>query len=190
LENSGGFGGENAGGDFDLMIEAGVRKDFETGMDGAAFRIVGAVDQARDAGLDDGSGAHAAGFDGDVEGRAGETMVAKKTRGLAEDEDFGVSGGIVVADGAVAGTSEDFPVMNEDGADGNFADRSGGVGFGEGLLHEFEVRFHLGRENSMGQRKERINTENAESIKVIENIHLVELRCLRIDDQSRKAEDR
>ena len=103
MQDDGGFGSENAGGDFDLMIEAGVRKDFETGSDGATFGIVSAVDQARHACLDDGPRTQAAGFNGDVEGGPGEAIVAESTGGFAEDEDFGVGGGIVVADGAVAG---------------------------------------------------------------------------------------
>src|SRR6266704_3942342 len=52
LEDGGGFGGEDAGGDFHLVIEAGMGEDFETGTDCAALGVVGAVDEAWNAGLD------------------------------------------------------------------------------------------------------------------------------------------
>ena len=142
------------------MIEPDVREDSEAGADGSAFGIVGAVDEAEDAGLDDGSRAHAAGFDGDVEGCAGKAIVAEQARRFAENDDFGVGRGIVVSDGTVAGTSECFAVVDKHGADGNFAGGGGGVGFSERLLHEFEVRFHLGRENNTRKRRMRINIQS------------------------------
>ena len=47
------FGGEDARSDFHLMIKARVGEDFEARADGAAFGIVGAVDETRDTGLED-----------------------------------------------------------------------------------------------------------------------------------------
>ena len=67
LDDGGTFGGEDARSNFHLMIKARVGEDFEAGADGAAFRIVGAVDETRDTGLEDCARAHAAGLDGDVE---------------------------------------------------------------------------------------------------------------------------
>jgi len=37
LEHGGGFGGEDAGGHFDFVVEARIGKDFEAGADGAAL---------------------------------------------------------------------------------------------------------------------------------------------------------
>ncbi len=76
LEDGGAVGGEDAGRDFNLMVEARVGEDFEAGADGAAFGIVGAVDEARNTGLDDGACAHAAGLDGDVERGITKAVVA------------------------------------------------------------------------------------------------------------------
>src|ERR1700693_494066 len=53
LEHGGGFSGQDACGDFDLMVEARIGKDFKAGADGAALGVVGAVDEARNAGLND-----------------------------------------------------------------------------------------------------------------------------------------
>ena len=99
-------------------------KDFEAGADGAALGIFCAVDKAWDAGLDDGTGAHAAGLDGDVEHRVREAIIAEEACGFTKDDDFGVGRWIVVADGAVAGAGENLSVVNQDGSDGHFAGAS------------------------------------------------------------------
>ena len=62
--------GEEAGGDFDSVVELGVVHDGEDAAAGSGFGVVGGVDEAGDAGVEDGSGAHGAGFEGDVEGAA------------------------------------------------------------------------------------------------------------------------
>jgi len=103
------------------MVEARTGKDFEAGADGAALGVVGAVDEARDAGLNDRAGAHAAGLDGDVEPRVREAIIAEEAGGFTKDDDFSVRGWIVVADGSIAGTRENLSIVNQDGSDGHFA---------------------------------------------------------------------
>src|SRR6266702_1274302 len=98
LEDGGGFGGEDAGGDFHLVIEAGMGEDFETGTDCAA-------------------------------------------------------GGVVVANGAVAGAGEDFAAVRENGADGHFAGDGRRTRFFESSLHELDVGFHLRREDTMREER-------------------------------------
>lgn len=139
MEKGGSFRGEDARGDFDLMIEARVGKDFEAGADRAALGIVGAIDEARDAGLDDGAGAHAARFDGDVERGIGEAIIAEQARSFAEDDDFGVGSGVIITDSAIAGAREDFAVVDNRGANGNLACGSRGQGFSERFLHELDI---------------------------------------------------
>jgi hypothetical protein len=134
------------------MVKAGVGEDFETGAHGAAFRVVGAVDEAGDAGLDDGAGAHAAGLDGDVERGIGKAIVSEKARGFAKDDDFGVGGGVVVTNGAVAGTGEDSIVVYEHCADRNFTGIGGSTGFGKSELHEMKIVGHQSHEDNMGER--------------------------------------
>jgi len=151
LKKCGGFGCQDAGRDLDPVIEARVGEDFEAGADGAAFGVVGAVDQAGNASLNDCAGAHAARLDGDIERCISEAIVAKEAGGFAEDGDFRVGGGVAVANGAVAGASEEFAVADEDGTDGNFAGGGCGAGFGESLLHELNVSFHVWRKNNTQQ---------------------------------------
>src|SRR2546430_17331922 len=61
LDDCGAVGAEDAGSDFYLVVEARVGEDLETGADGAAFGIVVAVYEARDAALDEGARDHAPG---------------------------------------------------------------------------------------------------------------------------------
>lgn len=149
LQDGGAVSSEKAGNDFDLMIESCVCEDFETGTDGATLWVVGAIDEARDASLDHGPGTHTARFQGDVESRASHAVIAEEASGFADYDDFGVRGGIAVANRAVAGAGENFAVLDEHGADGYFAGRGCGAGFLKGHLHECDVRFHLRREDNM-----------------------------------------
>ena len=112
LEEGGAVWGEDAGGDFGLMVEAGVREDLEAGAHGATFGIVAAVHESGDASLNDGTGAHAAGLDGDVEGGVRKAVIAEDAGGLTQDDDLGVGGRVAVANGAVARASDDLGVVD------------------------------------------------------------------------------
>jgi hypothetical protein len=149
LEDGGAVGGEDARGNFYVMVEARVGEDFEAGADGTALGIFGTVDEARDAGLDDGAGAHAARLDGDVERCVGEAIVAEKTSGFAKYNHFRVGRGVIVADGAIAGTGQNLAVVDEHSADRDFAGLGGGTGLSKSFPHELDVGFHVERENNM-----------------------------------------
>ena len=138
-----------------MVVKARIGKNFEAGADGAALGVVGAVDEAGNAGLNDCAGAHAAGLDGDVQRDVRKAVVAEESCSFTKYDDFGVGGWIIVTDGAVAGVGENLSVMDEHGADGYFTGASGSTGFSECFLHELEVRFHLRREDSMGKEKKR-----------------------------------
>ena len=149
MQDGGAVSSEKAGNDFDLMIKSCVCEDFETGTNGATLWIVGAVDEARDASLDNGPGTHAARFQGDVESRASHAVIGEEASCFADYDDFGVRGGIAHANRAVAGAGQNFAVLDEHGPDGDFARGGRGAGFVEGHFHERDVRFHLGREDNM-----------------------------------------
>jgi len=93
--------------------------------------------------VEDGSGAHGAGFEGDVEGAAfvsvEQSVVFEGAAGVAEGDDFGVGSGIVVAEDAVLAAGDDFAAMDDDGADGDFAGEFGGAGFVDGGVEVVEV---------------------------------------------------
>ncbi len=72
------------------MIEAGVCRKVVEGAGGACFGIGGGVDEAIYTGGVEGAGAHGAGFEGNVEGAAGETPASELVGGAADGEEFGV----------------------------------------------------------------------------------------------------
>ena len=154
LDDGGAVSGQNAGGDFYLVVEPRVGEDFEAGADGAAFGIVGAEDKARDAGLDEGARAHTAGLNGDVERGIGKAVVAKPAGRFSQTDNFGVGGGVAIAHGAIARTGKDLAVVDEQGADGDFAGLGSGTRFSECFLHELDVNIHRRRENNMRKRGE------------------------------------
>ena len=53
---------------------------------------------------------------------------------------------VVVANGAIAGARDDFIVVDDKCADGNFSGGSGGAGLLEGELHEIEIGGHAKKE--------------------------------------------
>ena len=130
---------EEVGGDFDFVVEPGVGHDGEHAAAGSGFGVGCGVDEAADARVEDGSGAHGAGFEGDVEGAVVEAVVFECEAGGAEGYDFGVGGGVAVAEDAVLASAYDLIFVDDDCAYGNFACGFGGVGFGDGELHEIDV---------------------------------------------------
>ncbi len=143
MQDSGAVGGEDAGGNLDLVVEPRVGKDFEAGAYCPAAGVVGAIYKAGHASLDHGASAHAAGLDGDVQGGVGEAVVAEEVSGFANDHHFRVGRGVGVADRAIAGAGEDLAVVDKDGADGDFTGGCGGASFFDGQLHELDVGVHV-----------------------------------------------
>jgi hypothetical protein len=153
LQEGGSVFGEDAGSHFDLVIQLGAGEQLEAGTERAAFGIVGGVDEARNPRLDDRASAHGAGLEGNVEDRAGEAIVAEQARSFPKDDDFGVRGGVIVADRAIAGARENGIVVDEYGADGDLAGVGRGAGVVESKLHTVEVVRHgRNEEKSLTQR--------------------------------------
>ena len=124
--------GEEAGGYFDFVIQLGMVHDGEDAAAGSGLGVGGGVDEATDAGVEDGSGAHGTGFEGDVEGAVVEAVVAEVKASLAEGYDLGMGGGVVVAEDPVLAAGDDLVVVDDDCTHGNFAFHLGGAGFGDG----------------------------------------------------------
>ena len=84
---------------------------------GAGFRIGRAVDEARDARVKHGAGAHGARLEGHVELAAAQTIVPEPLRSVAQCADFGVGSRIVTRDRAVVALTDDLAVFHDDCAD-------------------------------------------------------------------------
>ena len=100
----------------------------------------GGVDEAGDAGVEDGSGAHGAGFERGVEGAVFEAVVARGARPASRRA--------TISAWAVGSQSRRtrfwprpmiLPVVDDDCAYGDFAGGFGGVGFGDGGAEVVEV---------------------------------------------------
>ena len=119
-EEGGAFGAEDAFDDFDAVIEQVAIGDLELAAYAAEAEVAGAEDEAAQAGVHDGAGAHDTGFERAIEIGALEAVIAKAAGGSAQGEDFGVGGGIAVRDGRVGAAADDFAVEDDDGADRHF----------------------------------------------------------------------
>ena len=76
-EEKGGLWGEEAGCKPHFVVEHGVVEDGEDRPAGPGFGVWGGVDEAGDAGVEEGAGAHGAGLEGGVEGAACEAVIAE-----------------------------------------------------------------------------------------------------------------
>ena len=103
------------------MVQARVVAQGEQRASGAGLGVGGAVDEAGDAGVDEGAGAHRAGLEGDVEGGAVDPPAAGAATGLAEGDDLGVAGGVGVGLAGVEADAGDAAVLDDEGADGDVA---------------------------------------------------------------------
>ena len=139
MEQGSALGGEQAGSDFDAVVEFRRVEDFETGAESASLWIVGSIREPWDAGLNNGASTHGARFESDIKGGVGEAIVSEEPGRIADNHNFGVSGGIVVANGAITRAGEDFIAVRENGADGDFAGLGRGLSFRESELHEIKV---------------------------------------------------
>src|ERR1700679_404206 len=87
-------------------------------MDRTRFGIVRAVDQALDAGMQQGARTHGARFNCSKQLAVSKTVVAEGGARLAQGDDFRVGGGFEVVDVAVPSSTDDASL-----ADDNCADR-------------------------------------------------------------------
>lgn len=93
--------------------------------------------------MDDGAGAHGAGFFGDVEGAAFEAPVADGLLGGGEGEHFRVGGGVAEGFDLVPCAGDDAAFADDDGADGDFVGVECLSCLAEGLAHEVGVAMQI-----------------------------------------------
>ena len=104
------------------------------------FRIVGAVDQTLDPGMNQRTGTHRARFNCSKQLTVSEAVVTKGSTGFAEGDDLGVGAGIGVGDVAIPSASDDASAVHHDGSDWDFSGFEGTLGAAEGLFHPEFVR--------------------------------------------------
>ncbi len=133
-----------------VVKETGVG-DVKLTANAAEAKVAGAEDEPSNAGVNEGAGAHGAGLEGAIKGGAFEAVVAEAAGGLAEGENFGVSGGVGQGDGGVGGGSQQGAVGADDhGADRDLAGLLATAGGGKGFTHPVFVGFIQSRSPSRG----------------------------------------
>lgn len=145
------LGPENALLDGNRVVEKARVSDLELTAHAAEAEVAGTEDEAADAGVDEGAGAHGAGLEGAIKGGAFKAVVAEAAGGLAEGENFGVSGGVGQSNGGVGGGGEQGAIgADEDSADGDLAGLLTAAGGIEGLTHPLFVLGVQSRSPSRG----------------------------------------
>lgn len=97
--------------------------------------VSGGEDEAFDAGDHQRAGAHRAWFQGDVQGRPGQAVIANALRSLSKSLDFSMRGRIACGDEMIAPLTNHFLIQQHDGAYGDFP-------FGFGLRREYKGTVH------------------------------------------------
>jgi len=127
------------------VVEAWVLEGRVAAADSPRLRVVGAVDQAGDAGRKERPGAHEAGLQGADQGTALEAPGAQAAGGVAEGQELRVGRGVKVELAAVEGRGEEGAVRGEEqGTDRDVTGRRREGGDGEGLAHPGGPGGHCG----------------------------------------------
>jgi hypothetical protein len=134
-----GFGFEEALFDGDGVVEAFVGCGIVEGTRVPCFRVWGSVDEAADAGGVGGACAHGAGFQGGVEGAAGQAPAAEGSGGLADGEQFGVGCRVSRALALVSGDGQDLSISSDHGPYGDLTLLGGAPGGEQGAAHHCQV---------------------------------------------------
>lgn len=135
-EEGAAVGFQHAPADVDAMVEPGIAYDIPERGNCSGLGVVGAEDQPANPREHQSPGAHRAGLKGYYKGVVGQSPGAEGPRGPAEDEQFGVRGGILGTLPLVSGSRHDgVRAVEEDGADGYVVMLRGSLGFSQGEPH-------------------------------------------------------
>lgn len=105
-------------------------------MDGARLRIIGAVDQALESGVNQSAGAHRARLNCNKQLAALQAMVTESSTGFAQGDDLGVGGGIGVCEVTVVASADDLSAAHNDCAYGDFSRFQRPLRGSESFFHE------------------------------------------------------
>jgi hypothetical protein len=134
------FGLANPRGDGAPVIQGGELEEVECSSGGPALRVGRTEDDPLTSGVDHGTGAHGAGFLGDVQGAVGETPVPNHLLRLGQCQHLGMGGGILQSFHLVARAGDDPTVADDDATDRHFLLLIGAYGLSQGFPHEIGIR--------------------------------------------------
>jgi len=102
------------------VVQAGMIQDLHHRTDGARFRVIRAVNQAFQPGMDQSAGTHGARLNCSKQFAALQAVVADGGTRFAQRDDLGVGSGVSVAEIAVTSTADDLAITDHDGSHRNF----------------------------------------------------------------------
>jgi len=126
------------------MVGAGIGRQVEAAAQGAPLGIAGAEDDPAHAGLDQGTGAHRAGFQGDQQAAVVEPPVPPQGRRLTQGHQFRMAEGILMAMAPVAAPAQAVaPAIQDHRRHGNFPQRTDPLGLAQQAPHPVVVALLL-----------------------------------------------
>ena len=121
------------------MIEKLRRANPKMRFNCAGLWVFCPVNKPRDASVNQSAGAHGARFDGRINSRASESIIAELRGGFSQSDDLSVSGRVACGNHGVASSPYHFACKHDDGADGNLSGVTRCFSFGERFVHELFV---------------------------------------------------
>ena len=121
------------------MVEGFVLEDVEKGTATAGLGVHGTHDNSVDAGLNDGAGTHLTRFKRNIEGAALEAPVVYKLGSLFDGGNLCVGEGGLVGVATIVAAADYLAFVDDNAADGNFAELVGLAGFLQGFFHVFFI---------------------------------------------------
>ena len=122
-------------------------------MDGTSLLIIGAVDQAAEAGMNGRSRAHGARLNCSKQFAVAEPVITDVSSRLAQRYDFSVSGGIAVGEVAIPSSSNHAPCANDNRSHRNFTGIERALRAAQGFFHPKLVRGKLVRGEQLSVTK-------------------------------------
>jgi len=124
------------------MIQRSMRQRRKASPRRSALRIIRAINQARNPGLDHRSGAHNARLQRHVQGRLRQTVISKMLRRSPQRYNLRVGRGIAIANGAISAARHNPATPHQHRANRNLSGGCGRARLCERFVHELEVSVH------------------------------------------------
>ena len=121
------------------MVQSGFRRNIHDGTTGAGFRVERSEDQTWNTGQHNGTDAHGAGFQRDIERGLGEAPAFHLSGCFPDREQLRMRGWVLIGFTQIVGSGNDDPVADEQGGDRDFADQRRLSGESQCLLHERHI---------------------------------------------------
>lgn len=121
------------------MIQPWLRWNIHDRSACARFGVERSEDQTGNPGQHNGADAHAAGFQGDIEGALGEAPAVHLFGCFTDDKQLCMCCGVLNGFPQIVRPGDDDAIADEEGGDGDFADQRGFPRKAEGLLHELSI---------------------------------------------------